>query len=625
MEVQHERDTKVHVSWRRKQLQRRNVVPRTVIIGRRVRPTSLKVTYIKFGEDCHQAVYFNSRCFKQSMPPKPTTSPSKMDTDDSSTLSRPRPQKSGSVKKTARMPTPSAPPNATAIGAEPQTTPTQQPDSAMPGGIDAEHTTTHAKLPASSNHMALPFPGGPVAVNTAIQSNQANSDILHSDAYLSARNLLVATQEPDARQCSPAANATVTHSHFSELLTRAMSDISAGGHDNLLPAVILPGLAHLVDLIKETCSTPTPTKATHSATESTTTSLDTTTFAFRSHPAKSSAFSAPVSAATPKSTDAVQEITAPAANPKTFTLAFRSQSINSSAFSTPVSSSTAQPFPFLSLPLDVQIRTLSFVPETNVALNCRLVCREFCNLVDGNETHIAQLVAERELSRLRYQINLRKQMMSSNLTDFVLDAALWVQLRGFCPEKTNITIDSFTSWRYSPNRHYAMLEKGIQARPHDLPVWDILTENLLRLQLDLHRDVGATGEKQVATLQGYVVPPSADCSQATLLEYQRLCFMIWEQPVSEPFFNGQEHDHAYGEMGTFPELRLSTASYGYLGLKSLQPAFPAHKVQELGLPEVRDPKFFYYFENGVGRDVFERLTPLTPLKRASLLKMVKLF
>lgn len=75
------------------------------------------------------------------------------------------------------------------------------------------------------------------------------------------------------------------------------------------------------------------------------------------------------------------------------------------------------------------------MPEADVALNCRLVCRELRNLVDGNETQIAQLVAKRELSRLRYQINLRKQMMSSNLTDFVFDAALWVQLRGFCPGK----------------------------------------------------------------------------------------------------------------------------------------------------------------------------------------------
>jgi hypothetical protein len=44
----------------------------------------------------------------------------------------------------------------------------------------------------------------------------------------------------------------------------------------------------------------------------------------------------------------------------------------------------------------------------------------------------------------------------------------------------------------------------------------------------------------------------------------------------------------------------------------------------LGLPELQDKKFFYYFGEDVGRDVFERMYPLTPLKRASLLKKVKL-
>jgi hypothetical protein len=137
--------------------------------------------------------------------------------------------------------------------------------------------------------------------------------------------------------------------------------------------------------------------------------------------------------------------------------------------------------------------------------------------------------------------------------------------------------------------------------------------------------VDVLGEKQVSTLQDYAVPRTADCSKATLLEYQRLCFMIWDHADTEPFFGGQEHDHADGEKGTFPRLRLSKTSYGHLDRESLKPVFPAQDIQELGLPELNDPKFFYYFGNEVSRDVFEKLSPLTHLKRASLLKMVKLF
>lgn len=265
------------------------------------------------------------------------------------------------------------------------------------------------------------------------------------------------------------------------------------------------------------------------------------------------------------------------------------------------------------------------MPETNVALNCRLVCREFRDLIDGNESQIARLVAERERSRLQSQISMRRQIMPHNLTDFVFDASRWVWMRGFCPSKPKVTIDSFTAWRLSTdgNRHMHRRGKNV---PRDLVIWGILTTNLVRLQLDLHKDVDALGEKLMATLQDYAVPSNADCTMATLLEYQRLCFMIWDQPVSEPFFSGQEHGHADGERGTFPELRLSTASYHLFarGHRSLKPDFPTQNVQELGLPELQDKKFFYYFGEDVGRDVFERMYPLTPLKRASLLKKVKL-
>jgi hypothetical protein len=308
------------------------------------------------------------------------------------------------------------------------------------------------------------------------------------------------------------------------------------------------------------------------------------------------------------------------------TLAFRSHPVKSSTSSPPISISTAQPFRLFSLPHDVKVRALSFVPEANIALNCRLVCREFRDLVDGNEVQIVQLIAEREHFRLQSQINMRRQMAPRNLTDFVFDASRWVRLRGFFPSNPRVTIDSFTDWRLSPDGNRDLLMQGREVMPRDLAIWGSLTTNLLRLQLDLHRDVDALGMKLMDTLQDYAIPSGAFCTTATLLEYQRLCFMIWDCPVSEPFFSGEEHGHANGERGTFPELRLSAASYRHhaLGRRSLKPQFPLQDVQELGLPELKDKKFFYYFGEDVGHDVFEKLAPLTPLKRASLLKMVEL-
>jgi hypothetical protein len=53
----------------------------------------------------------------------------------------------------------------------------------------------------------------------------------------------------------------------------------------------------------------------------------------------------------------------------------------------------------------------------------------------------------------------------------------------------------------------------------------------------------------------------AACATATLIEYQRLCFVIWDHSISEPFFNGKRYSHLLGERGTFPKLLLTSAPY----------------------------------------------------------------
>lgn len=423
-----------------------------------------------------------SRYSEQSTPPKSTTSPSKMDADDSYPLDRPPPQQSGSVKKTARMSTSSsAQSDDTAFGAASLNQPAQQPHRTV---VDAKQAPEHAGVSATSTQIIMPVRGGPPTASIQTQSNQVAGDILESDVYLSARKLLAVDRnsgKDSSLNASGALDATVAHSHFAELLDCLKSQISAGGHDDLLSDVMLPGLVHLVSLIEQTRYTAS--KATNLPTASTAPSAGTTTLAFRAHPAKSSAASpSSVSAATSTPEDTA---TTPTVSLETTTLALRSYPINPSAFPTPVLTSTAQPFQFPSLPHDVKVRILSFVPETDVALNCRLVCREFRDLINGNELQIAQLVAEREHSKLQSQIDMRRQIMPTSLTDFVFDAGLWVQWRGFCPANSDITLDSFTAWRLSPNRHQDMFSQGIQVQPHNLVMWGILTDNLLRLQLDL--------------------------------------------------------------------------------------------------------------------------------------------
>ena len=82
-----------------------------------------------------------------------------------------------------------------------------------------------------------------------------------------------------------------------------------------------------------------------------------------------------------------------------------------------------------------------------------------------------------------------------------------------------------------------------------------------------------------------------------------------------------------GALSQIPQLRLSTASYHLFarGPRFLEPDFWTKDVQGSGLPELGDKKFFYYFGEDVGREMFDRMYTLTALKRASLLKMVRLF
>jgi hypothetical protein len=189
------------------------------------------------------------------------------------------------------MPTPSsAHSDATAVGTEPLNTPTQQPHHEVEYGNDSEQTFT-SNLPTTAYEMTLAVRGRPLTAETQSQSTQADGGILESDIYLSACKLLAANTKSEKGSRpneSIAADAAATHSHFSELLDRLMSDISAGGHDNLLPDVMLPGLAHLVSLLEMTCSAPS--NATNSITAYTAASLGPTPFTFHSLPPNSSAF-----------------------------------------------------------------------------------------------------------------------------------------------------------------------------------------------------------------------------------------------------------------------------------------------------------------------------------------------
>lgn len=264
-----------------------------------------------------------------------------------------------------------------------------------------------------------------------------------------------------------------------------------------------------------------------------------------------------------------------------------------------------------------------------MALSCRLVCRELHDFINMYEPQIAHLTAVGERARLRSQIKTRREMVPSSLTDFALKAASWTKRRGLCPEEPSITIDSFTAWRLSDSAYRDMVKRGVEVEPGDLVTWGTLTTFLLRLQLDLQEDVDDRGERKISTLRHYAFPARAACDTATLLEYQRLCFMIWDRSVSDPFFSGQQHSSLRGEQGTFPKLLL-TATSCHNGTREnmLRPKFARTDVRELRLPRLEDEKFFYYFEGRTHRDigfVNRRMERPTPLKRASLLRMVGLF
>ena len=200
-----------------------------------------------------------------------------------------------------------------------------------------------------------------------------------------------------------------------------------------------------------------------------------------------------------------------------------------------------------------------------MALSCRLIYRESRDFVNMFEPQIAALAAVSECARVRFQIRTRREMFPSSLTDFVRKAALWVKLRGFCPEEPSIAINSFTTWRRTDSAYRNMVKRDIEVQPHDLVTWGTFTIFLWNLQLDLQEDVKAIVGRQMSTLQHCAFPARAVCDTATLLEYQRLCLMIWDRSISMPFFSAVDNTSMCAmcatNWDTFPKLLLTAASY----------------------------------------------------------------
>jgi hypothetical protein len=110
-------------------------------------------------------------------------------------------------------------------------------------------------------------------------------------------------------------------------------------------------------------------------------------------------------------------------------------------------------------------------------------------------------------------------------------------------------------------------------------------------------------------------------------QYKSFCEQIARRGVSQPFSNHKNFDERYREENeTYPTFRLTSVSLeARQGSFVLNPFFLPELVAQLALPPLRDARFCYYVEEEWCRNWLDTGAMLSPLAKAALLEVVKIF
>jgi hypothetical protein len=289
-----------------------------------------------------------------------------------------------------------------------------------------------------------------------------------------------------------------------------------------------------------------------------------------------------------------------------------------SASSSPISNNIAnQPPHFLSIPEELIAHTLSFLSAREIASSCRAVCPELCDFVDRHENLLARPKIKHKHADLQHRINTLTQMKPHDFASFVSSFSYWVDQRGLAQCSDTATYKPFTQWIN------LMSESDEYEKFHTTTRWQQLTEWLVRLQCNIVRNHVAAHATILHETISRVKPEDKDHAQ-----YTELCSRIFTQSSSQPLFWFKQLDAESGAKmyKIYPVLRLTQATVkGGRGTRVLGPFFSPELLAQLALPPLPDARFCYYVEEEWCRNGLDTGATLSPLEKAALLEVVRIF
>lgn len=315
--------------------------------------------------------------------------------------------------------------------------------------------------------------------------------------------------------------------------------------------------------------------------------------------------------------------------PTSMTLAFRlhpvAKSASTSRFSRGVATQSSQ---FLSLPDELKVRTLSFLPAQEVASTCRAVCQGLREFIDGNQDRIARVIFKRNQTRLQVASekisnspfcmpNARDETFYGFMNSFLI----WIERRGVVLSRPKSTLKMFRDWvcrsnAYQNTKHQRVVN-GHSAQ------YNAFIRFLIELQNSFDQDLRNGKCKSLKRLEHFYTRGALHM-KLHHDQYKDLCKQIYDETSGESCFPGRIHKSAKAELAAFPKLRLTDARSPRTD-GTLHSVCRSGDVAKLQLPQLSDTIFFYYVEEEWCCEALTTQLPLVPLKRAAILERVKIF
>lgn len=266
---------------------------------------------------------------------------------------------------------------------------------------------------------------------------------------------------------------------------------------------------------------------------------------------------------------------------------------------------------------ELKVNIFSYVPAQDIVSNCRATCQELFGFVDGHENRIADAIAKRELRRLQaHSDKLKSFGPPASVKAFLEGVRVFTEQRGF------VTMGDHESrvaakWVRHLFRNVFPYVQNTTGRDDK---WAVLAKDSFQLQRSFADDVRWGLPKRDCRQEFGLLNSHWDT--ASLHQIMEVYELVKASPADQPYFPGLVHGNNILERDTWLKLRLTMA---YNGKTCLHPVVPYELVHLLDLPKLPQDKIFFYYVDGewVCKEIARG--PLSPILKAAVLQLIKIF